>query len=144
MDPVQQELFRELARRLALGHSPEQVAREMDTPQSFVEQLLVRDDFLDYFAQNNPKAYSTWKTARDEEEASQVVKHLARGNAIRNFKALQKLVDEEGALKAPERARVLETLLKMSGTIQEEAAVEVVKISSTHLAALTGAAAEVD
>lgn len=141
---AQEALFNEVCRRLAKGYSTEQIAREIDLPgSSHVEKLLLRADFETFFAERHPDAYRTWKRARDEEEAEQVVKSLARANAIRNYKALQSIADGE-ELKPDQRAKVLETLLKMSGTIAEETQIEVVKISAQHLNALRESASEID
>lgn len=144
MDPtVQRELFRKLARHLASGHSPEQIAREMDYPQRIVEQLLLDEGFHDFFKEAHPKAFALWKEVRAEEDAEQIVQHYLRSMSLQNAKALQKLADS-GDLKAADEARIREALLKMSGSLHEEAVVETVRISAQHLAALKEGMKEVD
>ncbi len=113
----------------------------MDLPVQFVESLLARADFHGFFESTRPEAFQDWQTVRSSEEADQEVKTLARMNAKRNYQALQEIADGD-ELKPGERATILINLLKMSGTISDEAKVEMVKISPTHLAALRAAAAE--
>ena len=130
---------------LSSGQDVAQIAQSTDLQATFLEQLLLRDEFLEFFASESPEAFKIWKQARVEEQSSELVKSLAKANALRNFKALQSLADDlENNLKDTERAAILEKLLKMSGQVQDEAVVEIVKISAAHLAALRGAASEVD
>jgi hypothetical protein len=144
LKPEDKGLFRSIASRLAQGQSVEQIARDSNYKAYFIEQVLVRADFQEFFQQENPAAFSAWKTARDQDEADEVVKHLARQNAVKNYRALQAMADDESTLKPEARATVLEKLLKMSGTVSEEATIEVVKISPAHLAALRDGAREMD
>lgn len=141
LTPVERELFADLARRLAKGESPEQIAMGIDYPTSYVEQLLLRADFEEFFRTSKPSEFDSWQKARESDDADLVVKHLARSYAVHNFKKLQALVDS-GALKPPEEATARANLLKMSGTIGEEVKVETVKISSAHMAALLEAGRE--
>ena len=145
MSPQERALFQTVAELLSSGQDVAQIAQSTDLQATFLEQLLLRDEFLEFFASESPAAFKIWKQARAEEQSSELVKSLAKANALRNFKALQRLADDpENNLKDAERAAILEKLLKMSGQVQDEAIVEVVKISAAHLAALRGAASEVD
>lgn len=143
MDSPTRALFRELIKHLLQGLSTEQIAREMDYPQGFLEQLLVREDFLAFFAEEEPEASANWQQTRVEEESDQIVQHYLREKSLHNAKKLQELADS-GTLRPSEEKAVREILLKMSGTLKEEAVVEVVKISQAHLAALRESMAEVD
>lgn len=129
------ELWTELSRRLASGHSTEQIAREMDYPLQFVEQQLVREDFLQHFAEEQPAAYHRWRTLRDEEEVDQEVQHFLSTKALHNAKRMQELADSN-TLRPEVEARLRESLMKMSGKIKDSDIVKVVKISAAHLAAL--------
>ena len=145
MSPQERALFQTVVGLLSAGQDVAQIAQFTDLQATFLEQLLLRDEFLEFFASESPEAFKIWKQARVEEQSSELVKSLAKANALRNFKALQRLADDpENNLKDAERAAILEKLLKMSGQVQDEAVVEIVKISSAHLAALRGAASEVD
>ena len=143
MDPVQEELFRDLARRLASGHAAEQIARDMDYPQSFLEQLLVREDFLGFFESEQPTAFQKWRTVREEEEVEMEVQHYLRTKASHNAKKMQDLADS-GDLRPSEELSARRDLLKMSNTLRDEAPAEVVKISKQHLGALTTTMKEMD
>ena len=145
MSPQERALFQTVVGLLSSGQDVAQIAQSTDLQATFLEQLLLRDEFLELFASEFPAQFKIWKQARVEEQSSELVKSLAKANALRNFKALQSLADDpENNLKDAERAAILEKLLKMSGQVQDEAVVEIVKISSAHLAALRGAASEVD
>ena len=138
---AERELFRRLTRHLAEGHSVEAISREMDYPLSFIEKLLLRPEFQAFFEREDPESFKLWTKAREVDESEEIVQALAKGNAVRNYKALQALADGED-LRPEAKANVLRDLLKMSGTIHEDSSVEVVKISTQHLAALKSAAKE--
>jgi len=143
IDPTLRALFQALISHLKEGRAMDQIAREMDFPQSYLEQLLLNEVFLEFFGEVDPEGYASWTYVHAEEEADQEVQAFLRSKAFANARALQELVDS-GNLKAADELRIREILLKMSGTLKEEAAVEVVKISTQHLAALREAGAEVD
>lgn len=143
LNAAERELFSTLTRHLAEGHSVEEISREMDYPLSFLEKLLLRPEFDSFFREKNQAAHRLWLTARETDEADEIVKHLARSNAVRNYKALQSLVDGD-ELKAEVKANYLERLIRMSGTIGDEIEVEVVKLSNNHIAAIRQAAKDID
>lgn len=143
LDPIRQGLLREFARRVSEGLSAEQIARQLDYPQNYVEQTLLTDDFREFFEAELPEAYALWRRTREEEEVDVEVQHFLQSKALSNAKKLQQLADS-GELRPADELRARENLLKMSGKIKEDDVVEVVKISHQHLAALTGTAAELD
>ena len=143
IDPTLRALFQTLISHLKEGRATDQIAREMDYPQSFLEQLLLNDEFTGFFRETDPEAYAFWAQIHAEEETEQEVQTYLRGKAFENARALQDLVDSD-SLKPQDELRIREMLLKMSGALRESAPVEVVKISTQHLAALREAGAEVD
>ena len=142
-DPIRQGLLREFARRVSEGLSAEQIARDMDYPQNYVEQTLLGEDFKEEFKTQLPDAYEVWVKVRAEEEVDVEVRHYLASKALSNAKAMQNLADG-GDLRPADELRARENLLKMSGKIRDDAPEEIVKISKAHLAALTGTAAELD
>lgn len=143
LSALEEELFRELSHQLAAGLTTEQIARDLDYQQTYLEQLLVREEFLEFFKTTEPEAFSAWRRVREEEEMDQEVQHFLSSKALHNARALQQLADT-GDLKPSDELRAREQLLKMSGKIKEDHTVEVVKISKAHLAALTGTAKELE
>ena len=138
MSPSDKALFQELAKLLSSGLDVPHIADRLDLPASFLERLLQREDFRLLFAAERPDAFAIWHKAREEEAAALEVKTFFGSNAMKNAKAYQALL-EDGDLKPAERLAGLEKALKMSGTVHEDAAQEVIKISAPHLAALIAA-----
>jgi hypothetical protein len=143
VSPSDRAVFQEVAKLLSLGRDVGQIAQSTDLQASFLEALLLREDFLGFFEAERPAEFTVWRKARDEEQASEQAQHFLQSKVVHNVRRMQAIADG-GDLKPSEEASLRKDLVKMSGVVKEEASNETVRISSAHLAALLGAASEVD
>jgi len=134
IDTRTQVLLEEIAKLLAQGLALEHVAIQADMDEATVSRLIAHDAFPAVFKSLAPGAYERWHEAKEADIAQRRVKAMAQEDAPEHYRMLRAIVREEGhKFHAVERARVLESLIKMSGVIKEDSTVEVVELSPGQL-----------
>jgi len=134
LDVRTQVLLEEVAKWLAKGLSPEHVAQKAGMDETEVSLLVSHDAFDGIFKSIAPQAHKRWREARHEDLVQRRVKVMAQEDAPEHYKMLRSMARDSGNnLSADARSRILTDLIKMSGALKDEEAIQQVQLSPGQL-----------
>jgi hypothetical protein len=125
----------EIARRTAEGEEPEVISRVTNLDITTVYKCMSDPRFDEVLQSLSPEAFKEFKQARAADQSGMRVKTKAKENALRNYDALQELVDSK-VLDPKDEAAYRLKLLQVSGAVEKEVEERVIKLAPAQMSTL--------
>jgi len=132
MDTRDKQNIEGVAGLLSQGKTLEDISIETALDLPYLQRLIDSSDFKSTFKLIDPQSYEDWEEHQKDVASKRLVKSLARGDAVANYKAARAII-ETGDLSDKDRLQGYFKMLDMSGTIGDEVIEEITHLSQANL-----------